>query len=68
VLKNKIKVACPKCTKEFSVPANKVRAGLTVCCEFCKTAVRITPTSEDESLRKVLSAARKIRRLAATPL
>jgi hypothetical protein len=66
MLSTKVKVECPKCRKEFRAAAKDIRAGSTLTCEFCKTPVRITEAPEHEGIRKALSAARKIRRQAAS--
>jgi endogenous inhibitor of DNA gyrase (YacG/DUF329 family) len=61
---DKIKVECPACGQEIKEPAKKIRAGLSLACPRCKNALKFEEGSPHDSIRRALSAARKLRRQA----
>jgi hypothetical protein len=59
---DKIKITCSKCGKEFSEKYRKIRGGFSMPCPSCKQIITFDDASQDENIRRALSAARKLRR------
>jgi endogenous inhibitor of DNA gyrase (YacG/DUF329 family) len=58
---DKIRIECPKCGKPFREHFRKIRGGFTMLCPACKKPIAFDDASQDDAIRKALSAARKLR-------
>jgi endogenous inhibitor of DNA gyrase (YacG/DUF329 family) len=58
---DKIRIECPKCGKPFREHFRKIRGGFRMPCPSCKKMLVFDDASQDDAVRKALSAARKLR-------
>ena len=64
---DKIRIECPKCGKSFREHFRKIRGGFSMPCPGCKQTITFDDASQDDAIRKALSAARKLRRQSLGP-
>jgi DNA-directed RNA polymerase subunit RPC12/RpoP len=60
-MSDRIRVKCSKCAGQFNEPMRRIRADAEIACPLCKTPIVFKSGSEDENIRRALSAARKAR-------
>jgi hypothetical protein len=65
---DKIRIQCPHCKDDFLQQAKRIRGGVCISCPNCQEAIRFDDASPVDSIRKALSAARKIRRQTSASL
>ena len=63
-MSDKINIECPACGHAIKEQANKIRGGVSLACPRCRQAVKFDEGSPHDSIRRALSAARKLRRQA----
>ena len=61
----RLSISCTFCRKSFRADRESIREGMTLRCSHCDMPVRIDAESENVSVRRVLSVARRIGMLAS---
>jgi len=60
-MNERLLITCAACGKSFREMAGKLKGGNTLACRHCPAPIMIDSESTNASVRKALSAARKIR-------
>jgi DNA-directed RNA polymerase subunit RPC12/RpoP len=64
-MSQRLPITCTECGKSFREPFGRIRAESTVACPTCPNKIKIDPKSDNDTVRKALSMARKLRLQAA---
>ena len=65
-MNQRLPLTCTECGKTFREPFKRIRAESAIACPACPNQIKIDPQSDNDTVRKALSMARKLR-LQGTP-